>query len=84
MDNEILALAAAFEPADKADWLTLVEKTLKGASIESLRGMTADGGTVEPLYTRSPARQLQSGPALRRAGVGYSGGRGPPPAGARQ
>ena len=62
MDNETLALAAAFEPADKADWLTLVEKTLKGASIESLRGMTADGGTVEPLYTRSPDASFSPAP----------------------
>jgi methylmalonyl-CoA mutase len=53
LDTEILALAAAFIPADKTDWLALVEKTLKGAGVESLRGLTADGGVVEPLYSDS-------------------------------
>lgn len=62
MDTGILALAAAFEPADKAAWLALVEKTLKGAGVESLQGLTADGGLVEPLYTHSPLARFSPAP----------------------
>ncbi len=62
MDTEILALAAGFKPAEKADWLSLVEKTLKGAGVESLRGLTADGGVVEPLYTQSPHARFSPAP----------------------
>jgi methylmalonyl-CoA mutase len=54
LETEILTLAAAFKPAEKADWLALVKKTLKGAGVETLRGLTADGCVVEPLYTDSP------------------------------
>jgi methylmalonyl-CoA mutase len=62
LDTEILALAAAFEPANEADWLALVEKTLKGAAVESLRGLTADGRVIEPLYTQSTRARFTPGP----------------------
>ena len=62
MDTEILALAAAFKPAQKADWLALVEKTLKGAGVETLRGLTPDGRVVEPLYTDGASAVFRPAP----------------------
>lgn len=41
----------AFGPVDKAAWMARVEADLKGASFESLRSRTADGITLEPIYT---------------------------------
>lgn len=51
MTNEVIPLAAGFRPADRADWLALVEKTLKGQGAETLVGRNADGLPVAPLYT---------------------------------
>jgi methylmalonyl-CoA mutase len=55
LDAPTLPLAADFPPAARADWLALVEKTLKGAGIETLAGRTPDGLAVEPLYTADDA-----------------------------
>jgi methylmalonyl-CoA mutase len=59
----VIPLADSFEPAARTDWLALVEKTLKGASLDSLTRRTADGLAIEPLYpapwagsTANPAR----------------------------
>lgn len=41
-----------FEDVSEADWRALVEKSLKGASIESLNRVTEDGFTFAPLYER--------------------------------
>jgi methylmalonyl-CoA mutase len=50
------ALAGAFAPATREQWLALVEKALEGASFEErLLARTADGLKVQPLYTRSDA-----------------------------
>lgn len=38
------------EPADEADWRTLVEQGLKGAQWARLVGKTADGVAIQPLY----------------------------------
>ena len=38
------------EPADEADWRTLVEQGLKGGPWSRLVGKTADGIALEPLY----------------------------------
>ena len=54
METEILALTDGFKPAERTDWLALVEKTLKGAGVETLRGRTPDGQAVEPLYIDGP------------------------------
>lgn len=54
MHNDILPLAAAFPPTGHGDWLALVEKTLKGAGVDTLRGATADGLVIEPLYVDGP------------------------------
>ena len=47
------SLAAEFEPATRAGWLALVEKTLKGAGVETLNSRGPDGVTIAPLYDRS-------------------------------
>ena len=49
-------LAEGFQPASRADWQALVEKTLKGASADSLTIRIADGLEIEALYesTRAP------------------------------
>jgi len=49
----------------RADWLALVQKTLKDKSVESLTKRTADGLTIAPLYTDDDApvaAQLSFGP----------------------
>jgi methylmalonyl-CoA mutase len=55
-------LADLFEPSSRSEWLALVEKTLKGASVDSLESRTADGLPLKPLYAAddapSPAPQL--------------------------
>ena len=47
------ALAGGFEPADEDAWLAAVDKVLKGAPFTKLVSTTADGITVQPLYTPS-------------------------------
>lgn len=49
------AFAGAFPPATEEQWLSLVDKVLKGAPLDKLRSATPGGITVEPLYTRSGA-----------------------------
>ena len=45
-----LSLGAEFGAADHADWLKLIEKTLKGKSVDDkLLSRTRDGLRVEPL-----------------------------------
>jgi len=44
-----LPLARDFPAADVADWRTLVEQALKGASFASLQSRSYDGIVVEPL-----------------------------------
>ncbi len=64
MDDTIIPLAADFAPPSRAEWLEIVEKTLKGAPFEKrLVSKTYDGPALQPLYTadqtmRSPARAL--------------------------
>jgi methylmalonyl-CoA mutase len=49
-----LSLAAGFPEPDRAAWLALVEKTLKGAPLESLTRRTLDGLPIEPFYESEP------------------------------
>ncbi|MFN3688357.1 methylmalonyl-CoA mutase family protein [Salinarimonas sp.] len=50
-DIDVSALAADFPPAERADWLALVEGVLKGADFErKLVSRSYDGLRVEPLY----------------------------------
>ena len=56
-------LASAFEPADRAAWLALVDKALKGADFEKrLVGKTADGIRIEPIYAPNAAQSDPSVP----------------------
>lgn len=56
MSGTILPLADDFAPPAREDWLRVVEKTLKGESFEdALVKHTADGLSIQPLYTDGPA-----------------------------
>ncbi|MGE5565872.1 MAG: methylmalonyl-CoA mutase family protein [Parcubacteria group bacterium] len=46
----MLPLAEDFPAQNRDEWLALVEKTLKGGSLESLVSRTADGIEIQPLY----------------------------------
>ncbi|MGH7022397.1 MAG: methylmalonyl-CoA mutase family protein [Caulobacteraceae bacterium] len=46
-------LADGFAPAMRANWLALVEKTLKGAGVETLTTRGTDGLAIAPLYEPS-------------------------------
>jgi methylmalonyl-CoA mutase len=61
-----VALAAGFPEPDRAAWLALVEKTLKGAPLASLTRRTVEGLAIEPLYATSDAA-----PAIMRAEAGW-------------
>jgi methylmalonyl-CoA mutase len=64
-DDAPLPLVADFPPAQRADWLALVEKTLGGAEFDAtLTSRTADGLIVQPLYTAEDATRSST---LRRA-----------------
>jgi len=66
-DDAPISLVADFPPAQRADWLALVEKTLAGADFDAaLTSRTADGLVVQPLYTADDATPS---PALRHASV---------------
>ncbi|HWF77807.1 MAG TPA: methylmalonyl-CoA mutase family protein [Caulobacteraceae bacterium] len=58
--DTIIALAEGFPAPDREAWLALVEKTLKGAPLESLTRETLEGLPILPLYdaaeTAFPAR----------------------------
>ena len=53
----VTALAEGFSLADHAQWVALVEKSLKGGDFEKrLVSRTADGVRIDPLYTRASSR----------------------------
>ena len=65
MTGQETALAGAFPQATEAQWRSLVERALKGASFETLISRTYDGLSVEPLYARaagSPVAALRRNP----------------------
>jgi len=54
MSDGDIALIPEFEPATRQAWLALVDKVLRGSGFEQrLVSHTADGLSLEPLYTRS-------------------------------
>lgn len=55
MDGTILPLAEDFSAPDRAEWLALVEKTLKGGAPDDLVTRTADGLAIQPLYRSEDA-----------------------------
>ncbi|MFI4976377.1 MAG: methylmalonyl-CoA mutase family protein [Caulobacterales bacterium] len=46
----VIPLAAGFAPASREDWISVVERTLKGASVNSLVRHTLEGLEIQPLY----------------------------------
>lgn len=55
-ETTVAALAEGFDPASRAQWVALVEKSLKGGDFEKrLVSRSADGIRIEPLYTRERA-----------------------------
>jgi methylmalonyl-CoA mutase len=67
LDDTIIPLASDFAPPSRAEWLEIVEKTLKGAAFEKrLVSKAYDVPALQPLYTadqtmRSPARAFPAG-----------------------
>src|SRR5664279_2501055 len=62
--NDELPLAAEFPPTSQAEWRTLVEAALKGASFEKrLTSQTYDGLRIEPLYARAVGAKPVAGRA---------------------
>jgi len=59
-------LADGFAEPDRAAWLALVEKTLKGAPLASLERRTVEGLAIEPLYEAAPGA-----PAIVRSVAGW-------------
>jgi hypothetical protein len=58
-----LDLAGEFPSIDEAQWKALAEASLKGRPFETLRSRTADGITVEPVYSAAhDAATLPAGP----------------------
>ena len=56
MSGTVLPLADDFAPPSREDWLRVVEKTLKGESFDdALVKRTADGLSIQPLYTAESA-----------------------------
>ena len=53
MSSSSVSLAGGFDPATRADWTALVEKTLKGAEVETLTSPGPDGLSIAPLYAAS-------------------------------
>lgn len=62
-DADDLPLAAEFPAATREMWLKLVDGVLKGASRERLSSESADGLTIEPLYSRHGNATLVAGRA---------------------
>jgi methylmalonyl-CoA mutase len=53
MADDILPFSSAFPPATEADWLSAVEKALKGKGVDTLTRKTADGIGIKALYRES-------------------------------
>lgn len=55
MSAPTVDLAEGFAAPTRADWMKLVDKTIKGAPFETLIGRTDDGLPIQPLYTAEDA-----------------------------
>ena len=64
MTNPVTPLASQFTAASSADWIALVEKTLKGSGVDTLVRRSVDGLPIKPLYTQEGAAEPM---ALSRA-----------------
>ncbi len=70
--TDMMPLSDRFMDASEADWLSAVEKALKGGGIERITRRTRDGITIRPLYrevdfpnAETPRGQVGSSPYLR-------------------
>ncbi|HET9161460.1 MAG TPA: methylmalonyl-CoA mutase, partial [Caulobacteraceae bacterium] len=54
---------AQFDPPSREAWMALVERTLKGGSLDKLASKTRDGLPIAPLYREGPAASVRKGPA---------------------
>jgi methylmalonyl-CoA mutase len=64
LDDAVIPLADAFAPATREQWTALVEKTIKGAPLDSLNSRTAGGLALQPLYVaEDAANQAVAAPA---------------------
>lgn len=82
-----LAMMEGFSAPERAEWLALVEKALKGADFERrLVARTADGLRIEPLYGRAeaPAAIAEQQPGAAPFQRGLASGAGNPPWDIRQ
>lgn len=64
MADGMLSLSSRFDEATEADWLSAVEKALKGGGIERITRQTRDGLKIHPLYRET---DFTSGDDLRGA-----------------
>lgn len=72
MSEENLTLGAEFAPATEAAWRDLVDKALKGADFEKrLVKRSADGLTIQPLYTSEGAANAPRPAAARKSVPGH-------------
>ena len=53
MSDGILSFSNMFPEANESDWVTRVEKALKGKGVESLARENVDGISIKPLYRES-------------------------------
>lgn len=53
MADDILPFSSSFPEATEADWLSAVEKALKGKGVDTLTRRTADGLGIKALYRES-------------------------------
>jgi methylmalonyl-CoA mutase len=65
-DVPIIPLASGFPASDRGAWLALVEKTLKGAPLDTLTRRTLEGLEIAPLYEAA-----STAPPLHRAAPGW-------------
>ncbi len=68
MASPVISLSDGFAAPTQADWLALVEKTLKGASADTLISRTTDGLAVRPLYVAADAAHALSFTPASRGG----------------
>jgi methylmalonyl-CoA mutase len=61
--DDTLKLAGEFPPATREMWLKLVDGVLKGAPFDRLVSKTADGLTIEPIYSRADGARTVAGRA---------------------
>jgi len=67
LTDDIISLAKSFGAQQQADWLALVEKTLKGQPLEKLTTKTRDGLEVRPLYRSGDGEPASVRPGPRNA-----------------